>query len=199
MNNITQRYYFGSDFEKTPVVDYKNKPTTAISDNTISEYKEISEGYVSTKGLVSTVEYVSTNIKIKIHNPICKPESIEKGDWIDLKSAETVKYKAGDFFLISLGVSMKLPEGFEAHLAPRSSTFKKYGIIQTNSVGVIDESYSGNDDIWKFPAYALRDGEIQEGERFCQFRIVEKMPKINFEEVDDLESESRGGFGSTGV
>lgn len=138
-------------------------------------------------------------IKIKYHNPnIDKIEKISTGDWIDLRSAETVELKAGEFKLISLGVSMKLPEGYEAHVVPRSSTFKNFGIIQTNHMGIIDNSYSGTNDIWKFPAKAERDTIIDENDRICQFRIVEKMPELNFEEVDELDSENRGGFGSTG-
>lgn len=138
-------------------------------------------------------------IKIKYHNDnIDKIEKITKGDWIDLRAAETVELKAGGFKLISLGVSMKLPDGYEAHIAPRSSTFKNFGITQTNSVGVVDNSYSGTNDIWRFPALAHRDTVIFENERICQFRIVEKMPDVNFEEVEFLDETDRGGFGSTG-
>ena len=138
-------------------------------------------------------------IKIVYHNKnLGKIESIEKGDWIDLRAAETVEMTAGDFKLISLGVSMKLPEGYEAHLAPRSSTFKKWGITQVNSFGVIDNSYSGTNDIWKVPVLAHRDTTIYEGDRICQFRIVKRQPRIEFVEVDELDSADRGGFGSTG-
>lgn len=138
-------------------------------------------------------------IKIVYHNKnLGKIESIEKGDWIDLRAAETVEMTAGDFKLISLGVSMKLPEGYEAHLAPRSSTFKKWGITQVNSFGVIDNSYSGTNDIWKVPVLAHRDTTIYEGDRICQFRIVKRQPRIEFVEVDELDSTDRGGFGSTG-
>jgi len=121
-----------------------------------------------------------------------------KSDWIDLRSAEDVALKAGEFKLIKLGVGMKLPKGYEAHIVPRSSTFKNFGIIQTNHYGVIDESYCGDEDQWRFPAYALRDTEIHVNDRICQFRIFEHQPKINFVEVDHLDAESRGGFGSTG-
>ena len=139
-------------------------------------------------------------IKIKYHNPnIDKIEKISAGDWIDLRSAETVELKAGEAKLISLGVSMKLPEGYEAHVVPRSSTFKNFGIIQTNNIGIIDNSYSGTNAIWKFPAKAERDTTINENDRICQFRIVEKMPELIFEEADKLDDEDRGGFGSTGV
>lgn len=124
---------------------------------------------------------------------------IPNGDWIDLRSAETVELKQGEFRIISLGVSMKLPDGYEAHVVPRSSTFKNYGIIQTNSMGIIDNSYCGNNDIWKFPALALRDTIIHAGDRICQFRIVRKQPSIEFEKVENLNSVDRGGFGSTGI
>jgi dUTP pyrophosphatase len=106
--------------------------------------------------------------------------------------------KKGEFRLISLGVSMKLPEGYEAQVAPRSSTYKNWGIIQANSRGIIDNSYSGTNDVWKFPALAMRDTVIEKNERICQFRLVEKMPEIEFEEADRLDDSDRGGFGSTG-
>ncbi|MGN5457051.1 MAG: dUTP diphosphatase [Candidatus Kurthia intestinigallinarum] len=122
-----------------------------------------------------------------------------KSDWIDLRAAETVEMEAGDFRLISLGVSMKLPDGYEAHVVPRSSTFKNFGILQTNSMGVIDNSYSGTNDIWKFPALAMRDTIINKGDRICQFRIMKKQPEIEFIEVKTLDSIDRQGFGSTGV
>lgn len=121
-----------------------------------------------------------------------------KSDWIDLAAAETVVLKAGEFRLIHLGVAMKLPEGFEAHLAPRSSTFKNFGILQTNSVGVVDSSYCGAEDWWKMPVYATRDVTIEKGSRIAQFRIMENQPKIQFEE-SELENKNRGGFGSTGT
>ena len=139
-------------------------------------------------------------LQIKYHNEeIEKIKKIDKGDWIDLRAAEKVELKQGDFALISLGVSMKLPDGYEAHLAPRSSTFKTWGIIQTNSIGVVDNSYSGNNDIWKMPVYATRDTVINVNDRICQFRIMSKMPVVDVEEVDNLEGPDRGGFGSTGT
>ena len=137
-------------------------------------------------------------IKIKYHAPVEKIGRIEQGDWIDLLAAEDVTLKAGEARLISLGVSMRLPEGFEAHVVPRSSTFQKWGILQTNSMGVIDESYAGDEDIWRMPVYAVRDTQIQMNDRICQFRIMQKMPPVSFEEVDGMDGKSRGGFGSTG-
>lgn len=139
-------------------------------------------------------------IKIKyFDNEANKIEKIEKGDWIDLHCAEDTILKAGDFKILPLGIAMQLPHGYEAHVAPRSSTFKKWGILQTNSVGVIDESYCGNDDQWGMPVYATRDVTINKGDRICQFRIIEKQPSIDFEVVFNLNNANRGGFGSTGT
>ena len=121
-----------------------------------------------------------------------------KSDWIDLRASEEVELKAGDFKLIPLGVAMQIPEGYEGHLAPRSSTFKTWGLIQTNSVGVIDCSYCGDDDMWRMPVYATRDTVVHVNDRVAQFRIIENQPKIVFEEVESLVNENRGGFGSTG-
>lgn len=137
-------------------------------------------------------------IKMKYHTDIAPIEVNPKGDWVDLRAAEDVEMKAGEFRLISLGVSMKLPEGYEAHILPRSSTFKNWGIIQANHMGVVDNSYCGNNDIWKYPAIALRDTVIHKNDRICQFRVAEKQPKLHFMEVSQLSSEDRGGFGSSG-
>lgn len=137
-------------------------------------------------------------IKIKYHAPITKLEMIEQGDWCDLRSAETVEIKAFSSVRVSLGVSMELPKGYEANIAPRSSTFRKWGILLTNSLGVIDESYKGNGDIWQAEFYAVRDTIINFDDRLLQFRIVEKQPKLEFEEVESLSDTNRGGFGSTG-
>lgn len=127
-----------------------------------------------------------------------KLKKIEKGDWIDLRCAEDVELKKGEFKLLKLGVGMILPEGYEAHIVPRSSTFKTWKIIQANMMGVIDNSYSGNNDQWHFPAIAWEDTKINKGDRICQFRIVKKMEGIDIIEVTELNSISRGGFGSTG-
>lgn len=128
-----------------------------------------------------------------------KVETISVGDWTDLRAAETVEIKAGEFKLIPLGVGMILPKGYEANIVPRSSTFKRYGIIQVNHFGVIDNSYSGDDDQWFFGAYATRDTIINKNDRICQFRINEIQPPVRFIEVEHLNEVSRGGFGSTGV
>ena len=122
-----------------------------------------------------------------------------KSDWIDLRASEEVTLKAGEFCLIPLGVAMELPEGYEAHVVPRSSTFKNYGIIQTNSCGIIDGTYCGDDDMWRMPVYAVRDTVIHVNDRICQFRIFEVQPTVEFEECEALSDVDRGGFGSTGV
>ena len=121
-----------------------------------------------------------------------------KSDWIDLHAAETVTLKAGEFQLIPLGVAIALPEGYEAHIVPRSSTFKNYGILQTNSMGVVDCSYCGDNDQWRMPVYATRDVTIEKGARICQFRIMKNQPQLEFLTVDHLDGPDRGGFGSTG-
>lgn len=121
-----------------------------------------------------------------------------KSDWIDLRAAKEMELKAGEYAMIPLGVGMKLPEGYEAHIVPRSSTYKNYGLIQTNHMGVVDESYCGDNDQWHMPVYALRDTVVHVNDRICQFRIMEHQPTIVFEEVKRLEDTDRGGFGSTG-
>lgn len=152
---------------------------------------------------VSTTENSSETIKIKYHEPIAPLENINgaNSDWIDLRCAEPngIDLKAGEFKLISLGVSMKLPDGYEAHIVPRSSTFKNYGILQTNSQAVIDNSYCSDTDLWKYPVYATRDTHIDFNDRICQFRIMKKQPTIHFEVVEHLDGKARGGFGSSGV
>lgn len=152
--------------------------------------------------IIKTLEREKDMEKIKIKyfdKEIDKLEKISKGDLIDLRSAETVEIKAGEYKLIRLGVGMKLPEGYKANVYPRSSTYKNFGIIQANSVGQIDNSYSGNEDEWRFPAVALRDTVIHKNDRICQFEIQKVQPEIEFEEVDNLDEVSRGGIGSTGV
>lgn len=141
-------------------------------------------------------------IKIKYKDEtITRLKKLEKGDWIDLAAAEDVVIKPMSFKLIDLGIAMKLPEGYEAHIVPRSSTFKHWHIIQTNHMGVIDNSYSGPEDWWKFPAFNLSTTEatlIKKGERICQFRIETQQPDVLFDELNFQEGVNRGGFGSTG-
>lgn len=152
---------------------------------------------------VSTTKNSSETIKIKYHEPITPLENINgaNSDWIDLRCAEPngVDLKTGEFKLISLGVSMKLPDAYEAHIVPRSSTFKKWGLLQTNPHSVIDNSFNSDTDIWKYPVYATRDTHIDFNDRICQFRIVKKQPTIIFEKVNHLDGKSRGGFGSSGT
>ena len=141
--------------------------------------------------------------KIKIQNLKDKIKKLEyidgKSDWIDLRAAERVELKQGEFKLIHLGVAMELPKGYEAHICPRSSTYKNFGIIQANSMGIVDESYCGPNDWFYFPAIALRDTIIEPNDRICQFRIEKHQPQIVFEEVEILDNKDRGGIGSTGT
>lgn len=121
-----------------------------------------------------------------------------KSDWIDLRAAEDVTMLAGEYRLIPLGVAIALPEGYEAHIVPRSSTFKNYGLLQTNSMGVVDYTYRGDGDQWFFPAYATRDVTVEKNARICQFRIMKNQPQLLFTRMETLDSPDRGGFGSTG-
>lgn len=149
--------------------------------------------YRTEKGLKSEViliKYIKSGLE--------KINHIENGDWIDLRTAEDIHLEPNEFKLIPLGVAMALPQNYEALLIPRSSTFKKYGIIQANSIGLIDESYCGDNDEWQFPAYATRSVDIPKNTRICQFRILKHQPIIALCEVEHLSGADRGGFGSTG-
>ena len=137
-------------------------------------------------------------IKVKYLKDIQKIERFNVGDWIDLRSAEDITLKAGEYRMIPLGVAMELPKGYEALVAPRSSTFRKYGILLANSVGIIDEAYKGDNDEWNFLAYATKDTKIRKNERICQFRIIQHQPLIHLQEVESLGNADRGGIGSTG-
>ena len=143
----------------------------------------------------------SLKIDVMYHNKDLIPINLlEKGDWIDLRAAKEYKLFSGEFYLIDLGISMKLPEGYEAHIVPRSSTFKNWGLIQTNGIGIIDNSYCGENDIWMMPVLATRGSDIHVNDRICQFRIVKKMPNnIKINTVEHLNTQDRGGFGSTGT
>ena len=121
-----------------------------------------------------------------------------KSDWIDLRASEEVTLKQGEFALVPLGVAMELPKGYEAHIVPRSSTYKNFGVIQANHCGVVDGSYCGDNDMWRMPVIAMRDTQIHVNDRICQFRIMKNQPEILFEEVEHLEGIDRGGFGTTG-
>ncbi len=143
---------------------------------------------------------MNKTIKIKYFND--KLEKLQyidgKSDWIDLRSADDIDLKKGEFKLIPLGIAMEIPEGYEAHVVPRSSTFKNFGVIQANSMGIIDHSYCGDNDQWFMPVIAMRDTHISFNDRICQFRIMENQPHIDFEEHEHLQGADRGGFGSTG-
>ena len=121
-----------------------------------------------------------------------------KSDWIDLRASEDITMKQGEFKLIPLGIAMELPKGYEAHIVPRSSTYKNFGVIQANHCGVVDGSYCGDNDMWRMPVIAMRDTQIHVNDRICQFRIMKNQPEILFEEVEHLEGKDRGGFGTTG-
>ena len=142
------------------------------------------------------VKYVD---HIEYLRPLERIEKISVGDWIDLRAAKDIRMKAGEYAMIPLGVAMELPKGYEAIVAPRSSTFRKHGILMANSLGIIDESYKGDEDEWNFLAYAVRETMVLRGDRICQFRIIKHQPKIEFVTVDRLGHRSRGGVGSTGT
>lgn len=138
-------------------------------------------------------------IKIKYLRSVDKIKRISVGDWIDLRAAETVFMKAGEYKMIPLGVAMELPKGYEALVAPRSSTFKKYKVLLANSIGIIDEAFKGDNDEWNFLAYAVEDTAILKNDRICQFRIIKHQPSLKLVEVEALGNSDRGGIGSTGT
>lgn len=148
---------------------------------------------------VLPVDAGQKTIKVKMHADIEPPAPITGGDWVDLRAAEDVEMDAGEYRVISLGVSMRLPDGYEAHMVARSSTFKRWGLLMVNGMAIIDNSYSGDGDVWGFPALATRKTSIHKGDRICQFRIMENQPEAAICEVDSLGGTDRGGFGSTGT
>lgn len=163
---------------------------------TITEHKAKNNTYIESSNENDNIE----TIKIKyFDDEIDKIEKIRNGDWVDLRSAETIDLKKGEFHLIPLGIGMKLPTGYEANVVPRSSTYKNFKIVQTNSFGVIDNSYSGDNDQWFYPVIAMEDTTIHKNERICQFRINQTQSELIFEEVECLDDTNRGGFGSTGT
>ena len=137
-------------------------------------------------------------IRVKYFEGATKIQKIDKGDWIDLYAAKDIFIKENERKMIPLGVAMELPEGYEAHIVPRSSTFKNFGIIQTNHCGIVDNTYCGPNDWWYMPAFALRDTKIEVNDRICQFRIEKNQPTLVFNEVEEMEGKNRGGIGSTG-
>lgn len=171
----------------------KNREGNLLDVKLSVKYNEID---LITKHQIEQSAKQTIPISLKDGTPL--PFQAKCGDWIDLCTKEDVILKQGEFKLIDLGVAMKLPKGYEALVVPRSSTFIKYGIIQTNSIGIIDETYCGNHDVWKFPALALRDTEIKSCTRIAQFRIIKHQPDIRFYELENLPDKNRGGFGSTG-
>jgi dUTP pyrophosphatase len=166
------------------------------------------------KGIPVIGQMPKLGIKIKYFDKSMPKLTVtEKGDWVDLRIAEAevngepvlydengeLSYKAGDVVKFNLGVAMQLPNNAEAHVLPRSSTFKHYGLILVNSVGMIDNCYCGDDDQWIGMFYALKDGKVAKYDRLLQFRIMLKMPPVLFQEVEKLGNPNRGGIGSTGV
>lgn len=148
-------------------------------------------------------EDISLKIRCKFFDKTVYPDGLQKiggnrSDWIDLRAAEDVTLEKGRLYYIPLGVAIELPKGYEALVAPRSSTPKNFFILMANSIGVIDETFRGDNDQWCMPAYAIQDTEIKKGERICQFRIIEHQPEIEFEVVDHLGNEDRGGWGTSG-
>lgn len=142
---------------------------------------------------------MSEVIRIKYHADIDHIRQTDGSDWIDLRSADDVLLQAGQYRRISLGISVQLPAGYEAHILPRSSTFEKYGVLLVNGMGIIDNSYCGDSDIWQFPVYATRDVFIPKNARICQFRIVHNQPNLAILTVEEMENADRNGFGSTGT
>ena len=138
-------------------------------------------------------------IKVKYLADIEPIVAIKGGDWYDLRASEDIDLEKGEFKLIPLGIAVQLPEGYEAIIAPRSSTFKKYKILQANSIGIVDEKYCGDNDMWMMPVFAVEDTHISKNDRICQFRIFEHQPSVPIKKVEILGNADRGGFGSTGV
>jgi dUTP pyrophosphatase len=175
------------------ILKMKNREGNLLDVKVSVKYSEID---IITKHQIEHPTKYTIPISLKDGTPL--PFQAKGGDWIDLCTKEDVILKQGEFKLIDLGIAMKLPKGYEAIVVPRSSTFIKYGIIQTNSIGIIDETYCGNHDVWKFPALALRDTEIKSCTRIAQFRIIKHQPDVRFFELESLPDKNRGGFGSTG-
>ena len=143
-------------------------------------------------------------LRVKFFDKTLYPNGLQKiggkkSDWIDLRASKDIVLEKGSFTLIPLGVAIQLPEGYEAIIAPRSSTYKNFHVLQTNSIGVVDETYCGDNDEWKLPVIAIHKTEIKKGERICQFRIIEHQPDFDIEYVDVLGNEDRGGIGSSGT
>ena len=190
---LERRYFNGAkeDYFVAELVKYDSEEIVAPVMESVNNIQ------VQIEGLPKAEEQLTIKVKY-FDQEIQELQKISVGDWVDLRSAERVELKIGQYHLIPLGVGMILPDGYEAHMLPRSSTPSKFGVIMANSMGVIDNSYSGDADEWKFPAVAIRDTIIEKGDRIGQFRIVKNQPSIEFETVAHLNEVSRGGIGSTG-
>lgn len=182
----------GKGYIRIPASEYDKVKSIVLENIPLLDVVKTKFNLVPVNSHLIKVKYLNKNLP-----PLCNIGGVS--DWIDLRASQTICYKEGEFFSIPLGVAMQLPDGYEAHVVPRSSTFKNYGFIMTNSMGVIDNSYCGDNDEWRFPAFSFRDGIVHEGDRICQFRIVEKMKCIEIELVSHLGNPDRNGFGSTGV
>lgn len=190
----------------TQFINISNAVIINISESNIfKDYKNFNNDIIHVlSGIKYTILYYIEDLEIKIkykdsENPKLHNVQGDKSDWIDLYVYQDYQLRQGEFALIDLGVAMQLPKGYEANIVPRSSTFKNYGLLQTNSFAVIDESYNGDEDWWKLPVYATKNVKLNKGDRICQFRINKKMDKINFKEIQNLGNQNRGGFGSTGT
>ncbi len=194
-----KQFVFGEDFDDSQI--RSNNAGDSILYDYYMERRVV--GFKSGENICSEEEPMEEMQSVKIQylddtiERLCYVDG--KSDWIDLRAAEEVTMQAGEFRLIPLGVAMQLPKGYEAHIVPRSSTYKNFGIIQTNHTGIVDNSYCGPKDWWYMPAYALRDTVIHKNDRICQFRIMENQAKFVFDEVTQLEGKDRGGIGSTGI
>lgn len=203
-NYLIINVHDNNGYTYSPFYNPNDRHNNTVYDEVTKNYNKFMDGLVKKKILEykeeedDVMRQDSKIIKIKYFTNIDKIKSISKGDLIDLRAAQDIEMKKGEFKLIPLGVAMQIPEGYKANVYPRSSTYKNFGIILANSVGQIDESYCGDQDEWMFPAIALRDTVIHKNDRICQFEIQKKQPKIVFEEVDKLWNKNRGGIGSTG-
>lgn len=204
ISRVSEKYYFHRNTIVHHIENIKKK--TGLDPQNFFDLcelypiaKDLLEGHIDVD-MGDRQVCIAKKISVKYFEPDLEPISkISVGDWIDLRSAETVVLKAGEYYLFRLGVGMILPAGYEAWVVPRSSTPSKFGIVCANSIGIIDNSYSGDNDEWRFPAIAIRDTEIQKGDRIAQFRIVKNQPRSIIDTVDKLKEESRGGIGSTGT
>ena len=194
-----------SKLEKMQLHEVLNQMDKSIGELSTTDWDFTQEIITHLKAIVDKyyrpISLPEKPLKIKVKyfdREIQELQKISVGDWVDLRSAERVDLRAGQYHLIPLGVGMILPDGYEAHIVPRSSTPSKFGIMCANSMGIIDNSYSGDADEWKFPAVAIRDTIIEKGDRICQFRLMKNQPSIEFETVAHLNEVSRGGIGSTG-